>query len=444
MNLNEKELNIYNTIKKIVGGEIDKKTAAINLSMSIRNINRLIIKYHKDGIEGFSHKNKGKNPYNKKISEELSDNISNDYIESHFKYNFTHYFEDSELNNEYHLSYSSIYRLLTSKDICSPEAHRKTKRNYLNNMKSKIDNDTATSEQLLLYNETIEREEIKHFRKSSLNYNYGEEVQVDGTFDEWFDETTLCLHLAVDRATKKVLSGEFNYQETSATYYNILYEIVKFSGIPELIKTDRRNTFDSKRKSDVICDDLDTQFSMMCNDLGILLKANSNPLYKPNVERENRTFKSRLKAELDHYHITTIESANKYLKEVFIPKMNDRFSYEINPNRNNMRENNFTDEELKIILSERFLRKIDNASSFKYRTKSYVIIDIITGELVYLKKNSMVYVMISKDNKIYCKYENKFYYTLEIEKDPKLIKISNKTQEEINASKAHKPSENHP
>ena len=82
----------------------------------------------------------------------------------------------------------------------------------------------------------------------------------------------------------------------------------------------------------------------------IHLSSSSDPLFKPNVERENKTFKGRLIAELRHENIIDDESANKYPNEVFIPKINSKFAYEIDFERNDMRENTYGFEELNIII----------------------------------------------------------------------------------------------
>ena len=49
LNMTEKEMKKLNTIKKIIGGECTKKEAVETLGITIRQINRLIIKYKNDG-----------------------------------------------------------------------------------------------------------------------------------------------------------------------------------------------------------------------------------------------------------------------------------------------------------------------------------------------------------------------------------------------------------
>lgn len=141
----------------------------------------------------------------------------------------------------------------------------------------------------------------------------------------------------------------------------------------------------------------------------IALKCNSNPLFKPNAERENGTFKRRLKAELRHEGITSIDEANQYLNDVFIPKINTRFSSSINSKKNVMRPNTYTQEELNIIISIREERTIDNASSIKYLNNYYLPIDQKTEEVVSFKSRTKCTVVNTYDKQLLGIIDEKIY-----------------------------------
>lgn len=253
-------------------------------------------------------------------------------------------------------------------------------------MKNAIrDKSITKSQKKKLFEQRKQEEFEKHIRKSTLHYSFGQEVQMDAAFWIWFSTEETALHLSVDKAIKKVLSGYFDYEETTNAYLIVLMNMIINFGIPEKIRTDKRNSFSinnaksSKSKLNI------TQFGRICEDLNINLTCSSNPLFKPNAERENGTFKRRLKAELKHKGITTIEEANEYLNTIFIPKMNKRFSHDINPKKNVMKENNYTDNELNFTISIRHERTIDNASLIKFFTNYYLPIDEETGEIISFK-----------------------------------------------------------
>ena len=252
--------------------------------------------------------------------------------------------------------------------------------------------------------------EKSHVRRSSNMYSFGQEVQMDACEKEWFGNIVSHLHLAVDKGTKKVLFGWFEYEEITRAYFILLYNMILNYGIPKRIKTDNRNSFSNREnKTDT------THFGIICNTLDIELVTTSVSTAKANVERENRTFKNRLIAELRHEGITDIDKANKYLNEVFIPKMNKKFSYEVDSKTSKMRSNNYSEQELNLIISEKYTRIIDNASSIKYDTKYYIPINPETGELVCFMKKTECTVIITYNAELWCKIENNYYMLVEVE-----------------------------
>lgn len=415
LQMTDKELKKLNTIKKILGGECTKKEASESLGITTRQINRLILKYKTDGEDAFIHKNRGRES-KKKISENTKEEIKNLYITEYFDYNFTHFYE--EIREKYKLSRKTISSILSEADIISPEAQHKTVKLYNASIKKAIRQKEATEEQIMIYQKRQETEKQKHIRRSSLLYNYGQEVQMDAAFAMWYGQKVRALHLAVDKATKRVLFGWFDIQETTRAYFSMLMNIILNNGIPKKIKTDKRGTFsinNVKTKSNLNT----TQFGRICEELEIHLSSSSDPLFKPNVERENKTFKGRLIAELRHENITEDNDANE--------------------------ENNYSLEELNIIISEQYVRKVDNSSAIKYKGNYYVPVDIETGEIISFPRNTLCTMIIAYDYTLWCNIENNLYILTEIKApDKKIYQKTTKTIEEINRSKAHKPAPDHP
>jgi hypothetical protein len=269
--------------------------------------------------------------------------------------------------------------------------------------------------------------EQAHTRKSSNMYGFGQEIQMDACEKKWFNNEVSYLHLAVDKGTKKVLFGWFEWEELTRAYFILLYNIIVNYGIPARIKTDNRNTFSNQ---DGTTDT--TQFGIICNMLNIELITTSMSTAKANVERENKTFKDRLIAELRHEGITNIDDANKYINEIFIPKMNRKFSYQINSKTSKIRKNDYTDEELNLIISEKYTRIIDNASSIKYNNKYYLPVNPETGEITYFMKKTECLLIITYNLEYWCKIEDKYYKLMELEsRDTTMKKESeNKTPTE--------------
>ena len=419
--LSNKEL-YSEIIKKVVSKELTQKEAGLQLGISDRQVRRLIVKYKNIGEEAFVHKSAGKPSHNKKIPDDISTEIVDDYLTDFSDFGFTHFYE--EQGYKYGISFSAMVTIFTNEEIISPYAQHRTVKLYNENMKNAIRDNTITKEKKDLFEQRKQEEFEKHIRKSTLHYSFGQEVQMDAAFWIWFGDIETALHLAVDKATKKVLSGWFDYEETTKAYLIVLKIMVVNFGIPERVKTDKRNSFSinnaksHKSKLNV------TQFGRVCEDLEIDLSCSSNPLFKPNAERENGTFKRRLKAELRHEGITTIEEANKYLNEVFIPKINKRFSYDIDPKKNSMRENTYTDSQLNFIISIRDERTIDNASSIKYLNNYYLPVNQETGEIISFKSGTKCTVVNTYDDKLLGIINEEIYSLLLVEQPNNKTKAS--------------------
>ena len=420
--LNEQEKNKFAIIKKLENGEITRKEAADELKISLRQVDRLRIKYRNYGEKGFIHKNKGKIPVNK-LNKNLIDELENLYLEKHFDFNFEHFYEE-HVFGKYDISYDTMLKAFTKDDIISPLAHRKTIKSYKDKMKEVIkeNNSNIKEEKVELFKSRIIETEKAHPRRSSNLYAFGQEVQMDACNKMWFGGISSFLHLTVDKATKKVLFGWFEYEEITRGYFVLLFNIIINYGIPAKIKADNRSTFSANNAKNKEKKVFMTQFGKVCERLDIVLHTTSVSTAKANVERENKTFKDRLIAELRYEGITDIDEANKYLNEVFIPKMNERFSYAIDKKTSLMRENTYTEEELKLIVSERKDKIIDNASCISYNKKYYIPIDLDTGEVTNFQKGTKCILIIDYDGEYFAEIENKYYKMLKLENRDSIMK----------------------
>ena len=446
MDLNNNELKKYEVIEKIINNEITKKDAEIELKLKRRQIDRLVAVFKNQGKDGFIHKNRGRANKNKKDPNIINE-VKELYLTEYFDYNFEAFYE--EIADRYDLSYSVIYKSFLNDDIISPIAHKKTTKLYNEKMQKAIVeiNENAKSDKILegkinLFKTRKLEQEKAYVRRSSNLLAFGQEVQMDACFKLWFGNIVSALHLAVDKATKKVLFGWFEYEEITRGYFVVLYHILINYGIPYKIKTDNRSSFSTNRKNK---NKLNlTQFGKICNQLGILLDTTSVAVSKANVERENGTFKNRLIAELRHENITEIDRANEYLNKIFIPKMNDKFSYDINEENSMMKKNDYTEDDLNLIISEKYTRIIDNASSISFNGKYYIPIDIETGEIMTYKHKTECTVIIAYDSAYWCQIENNYYVLHELTQKPKITKSKEIEEKSTISETKYVPPANHP
>ena len=371
--LRMKEQEKYDVIKELVDHNGNKNRAAMKLGITRRQVDRLIVKYKKNGKSAFVHGNRGHAP-TKALDKSIHDDIILLYMHKYQDWNFNHFREFLEKKENIKVSYDFIYKHLTKAGILSPKARKKTKKDYAKKklLEEKKINMTMNDEQI----ENIVNHEIaledSHPRGEKPKY-FGEVIEQDGSIHRWFNDIKTCLHLAIDKATSIIVGAWFDYQETLNGYYQVFYQILTNYGIPYKFFTDNRTVFNymslnpDKRTSEK---DVLTQYGYACKQLGIELETSSVSQAKGLIERTNETFQGRLVNELKLNGITTIEEANKYLLEEFVPNFNKKFAMDYKKFDSVFEESPSLDK-INYTLAVLTPRMIDNGNSIKYHNKYY-------------------------------------------------------------------------
>ena len=320
------------------------------------------------------------------------------------------------------VSYYFIYTTLMKAGITSPRIRKATKRRLAKEKleaEHKLDNKTEEEIEVIVSHEIAL--EDSHPRGEKPKY-FGEVTEMDGSIHLWFGDIKACLHLATDKTTNTIVGAYFDWQETLNGYYNILKQILENYGIPAKFKTDNRTVFNyqklnqDKRTSDK---DVLTQFGYACKQLGIDLETTSVSQAKGLIERDNGTFQDRLVSELRLNNITTIEEANKYLIEIFVPKFNSKFAldykkfdsvYEVSPNS----------EKINYTLAILTPRKIDNGNSIKYFNNYYQPYE--NGVLKCFRAKTECLVIKAFNGELFVTIDEKIYELRKLESHEKYSK----------------------
>ena len=371
LRMNEQEK--YEVIKELVDHNGNKNRASKKLGISRRQIDRLIIKYKENGKSAFIHGNRSKKPVNA-LDNSITEDIILLYKTKYYDFNFSHFKEFLKKDENIDVSYDFIYKNLTKAGILSPKARKKTKRQFKKKqlLEEKRINNAMSDEQIdYIVNHEIALED-SHPRGEKPKY-FGEIIEQDGSIHEWFGGFKTCLHLAIDKATSTIVGAYFDKQETLNGYYNVFHQILINYGIPYKFLTDNRTVFNymslnpDKRTSDK---DVLTQYGYACKQLGVELETTSVSQAKGLIERTNGTFQGRLVSELRLNNITTIDEANKYLIDIFVPYFNNRFSLDYKKFES-VFEQSPNEEIINYKLAVLTPRKIDNGNSIKYQNKYY-------------------------------------------------------------------------
>ena len=147
-------------------------------------------------------------------------------------------------------------------------------------------------------------------------------VQVDGTPYDWFGGgDARVLHLAVDDATTEVLAGCFMPLECMRGYARMAERMVRRSGAPEAVYSDKHSVFRSTKAGTA------TQLAMMLDDLGIRMIFANTPQAKGRVERYNLTGQLRLVNDIIRFGIEGYDQLDSWFNEFYVAYLNRKFSF---------------------------------------------------------------------------------------------------------------------
>ena len=170
----------------------------------------------------------------------------------------------------------------------------------------------------------------RHRRRRDPRPCFGELVHLDGSRHRWLSlvpERFQTLIVAVDDATKRLLYAQLvEGGESLGAIMTALRTILERDGIPGALYTDRAGWAVYTPTSGTAPDRTKvTQVGRALARLGIEHIVSFSPQARGRSERMNRTLQGRLVNELRAAHIRTVEAANRYLQQRFVPTFNATF-----------------------------------------------------------------------------------------------------------------------
>ena len=175
------------------------------------------------------------------------------------------------------------------------------------------------------------RQRKQHRRRRERRAHFGELVQMDGSFHDWYQGRAgkACLMNMVDDATSTV-EARLGEQETIWAAARVLRQWIEKYGVPLALYTDWRNVYvrEPTEKEQLHGQVPVTHFGRMCRKLDIGIIAANSPQAKGRVERGNGTHQDRLIKKMGRKKIRTHEAANRFLQEEYLAHHNTRFARE--------------------------------------------------------------------------------------------------------------------
>jgi transposase len=201
----------------------------------------------------------------------------------------------------------------------------------------------ASEDQLKVHPETLRRwmlseglwskarKRKQHRKRRERRAHFGELVQLDGSFHDWYQKRgpRACLMNMVDDATSTV-EAHLSDEETIWAAARVLRQWIEKYGVPLALYTDWKNVYvrEPTAKEELHGQVPVTQFGLMCRKLDIKIIAANSPQAKGRVERGNGTHQDRLIKKMGRKKIRTHEAANEFLQAEYLADHNQRFARE--------------------------------------------------------------------------------------------------------------------
>jgi hypothetical protein len=153
-------------------------------------------------------------------------------------------------------------------------------------------------------------------------------LHIDGSKHQWFqDDRWHDLIVILDDATTEIYYAQLVEEESTRSVMTGVKEVIETEGLFCALYSDRASHFFVTKKAGEKVEKYRlTQLGRALKELGVHTIAAYSPQARGRSERSFGTWQGRLPQELRLAGITTVEGANKFLREKYIKEFNSKFS----------------------------------------------------------------------------------------------------------------------
>lgn len=273
--------------------ELTLEEAADILGMSLRTFLRKRTRYDEDGFEGLNDRRLGKPSPHRAADAEVAW-VTKLYADKYKGFNVKHFHEFA--CREHGLKYGYTW----TKTQLEKAGHVR---------KSKKGGD--------------------HRLRRDRRPRAGMLIHQDGSTHNWIPGLgyNVDLIITMDDANSEITSGFFVLQEGTDSSFRGIKETIEKHGLFCEFYTDRGTHYWTTPKAGEPVDKQNpTQVGRALKELGIRQIPSYSPQARGRSERMFETLQNRFPQECALYGITTLEEANRYLREVYLPRHNEQFT----------------------------------------------------------------------------------------------------------------------
>jgi hypothetical protein len=166
----------------------------------------------------------------------------------------------------------------------------------------------------------------QHRKKRDRKPLPGMMIHQDGSRHEWLSGQWHDLIVTMDDATGEVYSMFLAEEEGTASSFAGMREVIESRGLPGSFYSDRGSHYwHTPQAGGKVAKDNPTQFGRAMRQLNIQMIAAYSPQARGRSERQFKTLQERLPKELALAGITTLEAANRFIREEYRERYNGEF-----------------------------------------------------------------------------------------------------------------------
>src|ERR1700674_216701 len=334
-----RDLDRLKTIQAVIDGEMKPGRAAERLELSVRQIERLVIRYRTEGPVGLISRHRNRTG-NRALKAPVAERIVAILREHYTDFGPTLAAEKLQTRHGITVAKETVRQLQIASGLGIPRKQRPP------------------------------RIQQPRTRRACL----GELVQIDGCEHQWFeDRAPMCTAIVyVDDATSRLMVVRFAGTESTFAYFEATREYLQRYGKPLALYSDKASIFRVNLAS-ATGGNGHTQFGRALYELNIDGICANTPAAKGRVERAHQTLQDRLVKELRLQQISSIEAANAFMP-TFMAEYNARFAKAPHSSFDAHRALR-QDEDLELIFSWREVRKLTQNLTLHYQRKLYLLMD---------------------------------------------------------------------
>src|SRR5713101_1006678 len=295
--MSRKEVPRAGLLKALLAGKATNAQGAVALRLSIRQVQRLSVRFQAEGVQGLLHRSRGRSAPRRLAAPVIAQ--IDTLLQTRYKdFNDCHATEKLREVEGLRVSRESVRQRRRALGL--PAKHR--------------------------------RRPKQHRHRRTPAARRGQLVQVDGSPFAWLEGRgpTMTLLGAIDDATSTVLALHFRPTEDLHGYAVVFQQLFTQYGLPLSVYGDRINILVRNDAHWSLAEQLQgaqtpTHLGRVLADLGIGYLAAGSPEAKGRIERLWRTLQDRLTSELRLRHLSTPAGANAFLPE-FLADLNPRFT----------------------------------------------------------------------------------------------------------------------